>query len=130
MQSLAAGAILHIGCTLERRPPTMPKLNLRTPTSRARLTPQGTPYAITLLPGVHLGYRAAESGTGSWIVIAADGKGGRWQKVFAHADDKQEADGTAVLDYEQAANKARALARGDANAAADRPATVSEAITA
>jgi len=108
----------------------MAKLNLQTPTARARLAPRGKPYATRLIPGVWIGYRAAESGTGTWVVIAADGKGGRWQKVIAHADDRQASDGTAVLDYEQAANRARALARGDANAAADRPATISEAIAA
>ena len=108
----------------------MAKLNLQTPTSRARLAPRGKPYAARLIPGCWIAYRAAQSGTGSWIVIAADGKGSRWQRVIAHADDRQEADGTAVLTYEQATLKARALARGDANAAADRPATISEAITA
>jgi hypothetical protein len=101
---------------------------LQTPGGRARLKPRGRPYATRLIPGVWLGYRAAVSGTGAWVVIAADGKGGRWQKVIAHADDRQASDGTAVLTYEQAANKARALARGDANAAADRPATISEAL--
>jgi hypothetical protein len=106
----------------------MAKINLQTPTSRARLAPRGRPYKVTLLPGVHLGYRAAQSGTGAWIVIAADGKGGQWQKVIGHADDNQASDGTAVLDYEQAALKARALARGDANAAAARPATIGEAL--
>ena len=108
----------------------MAKLNLQTPTSRGRLAPRDKPYAIRLIPGVWLGFRAAVSGTGAWLVIAADGKGGRWQKVFGHADDKQPADGIAVFDYEQAANKARALARGDANAAADRPASIAEAIAA
>jgi len=108
----------------------MTKLNLQTPTSRGRLAPRDKPYAIRLIPGVWLGYRAAQSGTGAWLVIAADGKGGRWQKAFGHADDRQPADGIAVLDYEQAANKARALARGDANAAADRPATIAEALDA
>jgi hypothetical protein len=108
----------------------MAKLNLQTPTSRGRLAPRGKPYKVTLLPGVHLAYRAAQSGTGAWIVIASDGKGGQWQKRIAHADDRQPADGSAVLTYEQAALRARALARGDANAAADRPATISEAITA
>jgi hypothetical protein len=108
----------------------MTKISLQTPTARARLAPRGRPYAIRLIPGVWLGYRAAQSGTGSWVVIAADGKGGRWTDRFAHADDKQAADGTAVMSYEQAANKARALARGDANAAADRPATIDEALTA
>jgi len=108
----------------------MAKLNLQTPTARARLTPRGKPYATRLIPGVWLAYRAAQSGTGAWVVIAADGKGGRWQKVIAHADDKAASDGTTVLTYEQAANKARALARGDANAAADRPATIGESLAA
>jgi hypothetical protein len=108
----------------------MAKLNLQTPTARGRLAPRGKPYKVRLLPGVHLGYRAAQSGTGRWIVIAANGEGGYWTDAFAHADDKQPADGTAVLNYEQAANKARALARGDANAAADRPPTISEALDA
>jgi hypothetical protein len=79
---------------------------------------------------VWLGYRAAQSGIGAWIVIAADGKGGYWTKAFAHADDsKARADGVDVLTYEQAAAKARALARGDANAAADRPVTSSRRST-
>jgi integrase len=106
----------------------MAKLNLQTPTARKRLAPRGKPYKIRLLPGVHLGYRAAQSGTGSWIVIAADGKGGYWTDAFAHADDQQEADGQKILDYEQAANRCRALARGDANAAADKPASISDAL--
>jgi site-specific recombinase XerD len=79
---------------------------------------------------VWLGYRAAQSGTGAWIVIASDGRSGYWTKAFAHADDRQKADGQAVLSYEQATHRARALARGDANAAADRPVTISEAVDA
>lgn len=108
----------------------MARINLQTPTARARLAPRGKPYKVRLLPGVHLAYRAAQSGTGAWLVIASDGKGGQWQKVFAHADDKQAADGSTVLDYEGATLKARALARGDANAAAARPATIDEAVSA
>ena len=108
----------------------MAKIDLQTPTARARLAPRGKPYATRLIPGVWVGYRAAQSGTGAWVVIAANGKGGRWQKVIGHADDKQASDGTAVLSYEQATHKARALARGDANAAADRPASIGEALTA
>jgi len=108
----------------------MVKLNLQTPTGRARLAPRGKPYKVRLLPGVHLGYRAAQSGTGAWVVIASKGDGTYWTDAFAHADDKQPADGQKVLTYEQAALRARALARGDANAAADRPATISEAIAA
>jgi hypothetical protein len=104
------------------------KLNLQTKTARRELAPRGKPYKIRLLPGVHLGYRAAQSGTGAWVVIAAKGDGSYWTEAFAHADDQQEADGQKVLNYEQAANRCRALARGDANAAADRPASVAEAL--
>src|SRR5262249_11318724 len=106
------------------------KVNLQTPTSRARLAPRGKPYHVTLLPGVHLGYRRTRSTAGSWVVLAADGKGGRWTERFALADDKAPPDGVTVLDYEQAALKARALARGDANAAAVRPAALADALTA
>ena len=66
--------------------------------------------------------------TGAWVVIASKGDGTYWTDAFAHADDKQSADGQKVLSYEQAALRARALARGDANAAADRPATIGEAL--
>jgi len=106
----------------------MTKLNLQTPTARKRLAARGKPYKITLLPGVHLGYRAAQSGTGSWVVIAAKGDGNYWTDTFAHADDQQDADRQKILGYEQAANRCRALARGDANAAADRPATIGDAV--
>src|SRR5262249_60989048 len=104
----------------------MAKLNLQTPTGRARLAPRGKPYKVRLIPGGHLGYRAAQSGTGAWVVIASKGDGTYCTDAFAHADDKQPADGQKVLTYEQATLRARALARGDANAAADRPATISE----
>jgi integrase len=109
----------------------MRAINLQTPAARARLKPQGKPYKVRLLPAVWLGYRAAQSKIGAWIVIASNKKGGYWTKAFAHADDlKQRADGDAALNYEQAAARARALARGDANAAADRPATILEALDA
>ena len=109
----------------------MATVNLQTPTARARLAPRGKPYRTRLLPGVWLGYRAAVSKVGAWVVIASDGKGAYWTKAFGHADDgSQRADGVAVMTYEQAAIKARALARGDANVAADRPVTVSEALDA
>src|SRR5215471_2931987 len=126
MQLHPAAAILDIGWTF--RSPAMARISLQTPTARARLEPRGKPYKVRLLPGVHLGYRAAQSGTGAWIVIASKGDGTYWTDAFAHADDKQPADGQKVLNYEQAALRCRALARGDANAAADRPVTIAEAI--
>ena len=59
---------------------------------------------------------------------AADGKGGNWIKAFAIADDREDADGAKVLDFWQAQERARKLARGQ-DADAGRPATVDEALT-
>ena len=59
----------------------------------------------------------------------ADGQGGNWQKAFGSADDFETANGAAVLDFWQATDKARELARGgDDKSSGTRPATVGEAI--
>ena len=49
-------------------------------------------------------------------------------RAFAIADDHEDADGTNVLNFWQASDKAKALARGS-DADAGRPATVGEALT-
>ena len=82
---------------------------------------------VAVAPGISLGYRR-NAGPGAWNVRAADGKGGNWIKSFAIADDHEDADGANVLTFWQAADKAKALARGQ-DADAGRPATVDEALT-
>ena len=99
---------------------------LETRTARAKLAQQRKPYWITVAPGISLGYRR-NAGPGAWNVRAADGKGGNWIKGFAVADDHEEADGAKILDFWQAADKAKALARGQ-DADTGRPATVAEAL--
>src|SRR5262245_17624949 len=98
-------------------------------TRRLRLKPRWKPYTARIGPGIRLGYRR-KALSGSWSVIAADGKGGNWVKAFAHADDYEEADGKAVLTYWQAADLARRMARaGKGNAvASDAPITVAAAL--
>ncbi|HEY1300822.1 MAG TPA: site-specific integrase [Stellaceae bacterium] len=59
----------------------------------------------------------------------ADGRGGNWTKAVGLADDIEEADGSRVLDYWQAQDKARILACGDRGSAA-KPATVGQALAA
>ncbi|MBR1286072.1 tyrosine-type recombinase/integrase [Bradyrhizobium sp. AUGA SZCCT0177] len=100
---------------------------LETRTARLKLAPQRKPYWITVAPGISLGYRR-NAGPGAWNVRAADGAGGNWIKSFALADDREDADGATVLDFWQAADKAKQLARGT-DADAGRPSTVDEALT-
>lgn len=99
---------------------------LETRTARLKLAQQRKPYWIAVAPGISLGYRR-NAGPGAWNVRAADGKGGNWIKGFSIADDREDADGANVLDFWQAADRAKALARGQ-DADAGRPATVSEAL--
>src|SRR5262249_34320424 len=66
----------------------------------------------------------------SWSVIAADGKGGNWMQQFATADDHEEANGTDVLDFWQAQDRARIIARSNKDPDADsgKLITVGEAL--
>ena len=98
---------------------------LETRTARLKLAKRGKPYWYTIASGIALGYRA---GPGSWSVRAADGKGGNWTKALGFADDHEESDAASkILDFWQAIDRAKALARGQ-DADAGRPSTVTEAI--
>jgi integrase len=99
---------------------------LETRTARLRLAIRKRPYDWTAIsPGISLGYRRCE-GAGRWVVRVAAG-GSRWEKNVGIADDHEAADGENVLNFHEAMDKARALARGK-DAVSGRPATLSEAI--
>ena len=102
---------------------------LETRTARLKLAIRKKPYTARVAPGVRLAYRRNET-AGSWSVIAADGKGGNWMKGFATADDYEETNGETVLDFWQAQERARNIARGhrDPDADSGKPATVREAV--
>ena len=102
---------------------------LETRTARLKLAIRKKPYIARVGPGLRVAYRRNETG-GSWSVIAADGKGGNWMKGFARADDHEEANGNDVLDFWQAQERARIIARGHRNPDADsgKPVTVGEAM--
>ena len=98
---------------------------LETRTARLKLSVRRKPYYTpTLAPGIKLGYRR-NNGPGSWSVRAVGG-GADWVKRLGLADDHEAADGEHVLDYAQAQDRARALARGTEGG--NRPATVAEAV--
>jgi hypothetical protein len=101
---------------------------LETRTNRLRLPPRVRPYAVRVAPGVRLAYRRRVT-AGSWSVLAADGNGGAWIKIFADADDFENADGENILDFWQAQERARALARGgDDKPTSNAPKTAEEAL--
>jgi integrase len=102
---------------------------LETREGRLRLPIAKKPVFVRIGPGVGLGYRRNQSG-GTWVVRAADGAGGNWTKALGAADDFEEADGQRVLDFWQAQDRARVVARagGDGGEGDARPATVAMAL--
>jgi integrase len=102
---------------------------LETRTARLKSAVRRKPYFVVIAPGVGLGYRRNKT-AGTWVVRAADGKGGNWTQAFAIADDFEEANGTSVLSFWQAQDQARIVARGSNDGAEDggKPITVAQAI--
>src|SRR5262245_47280541 len=110
----------------------MPKprnAKLESATARRKLAVRKKPYWTPISPGIHLGYRR-NAGSGTWSVRVADG-GAEWIKRIAVTDDLEPASPPAVLNYWQAVDAARALARRQHGEAIDesRPLTVSEALS-
>jgi integrase len=100
--------------------------DLETRARRLKLPVRKKPFAVLISPGIHLCYRRNQR-VGSWVVKAQDGRGGYWTDAFAHADDTEAADGGTILDYWQAVDRARGLARSNAGAG-DKPITVATAL--
>jgi hypothetical protein len=105
--------------------------HLENRTNRLKLEPRRKPYFVGIAHGIALGYRRNKnSNSGTWVAKAADGHGGHWTKAFAVADDYEPVNGNTVLDFWQAQDQARAIARagnGDTGNG-NRPITVAEAI--
>jgi integrase len=102
---------------------------LETRAVRLKLPVAKKPMFVKIGPRIGLGYRRNQT-AGTWVARVADGKGGNWTKAIAIADDYDEANGSTVLDFWQAQEKARALGRTerDGDAGSQKPATVSQAL--
>jgi integrase len=104
----------------------MPRLRFKTKldsrSARLDLSIRRRPYGFALIaPRIGLGYRRNRK-AGAWVVRGANGKGGYWfKKLSGIADDFETADGVHVLDFWQACDQAKALARG--TSADSRPVT-------
>jgi len=99
------------------------RCKLDSKTARLKLPVRKKPYTNRAAPGIRIAYRRNE-GPGTWSVL---GGGGLWLKKIGIADDLEPADGVNVLDYWQASDRARDLARArDANSG--KSVTVVEAL--
>ena len=101
------------------------QIKLDSKTARAKLAPRKRPYTTRLAAGIRLAYRRNAKVAGTWSVL---GGGGTWLKQFAIADDLEPADGHTILDYWQAIERARDLARAK-DTDSGKPVTVDAALT-
>jgi integrase len=99
-------------------------------TARSRLKARGKPYYRSLEHGLHLGYRKPLSGPGRWIARHYVGNQKYETEVIAAADDFSDADGVAILSFQQAQVLARSrmVARAHTAAGKTKPLTVADAI--
>jgi integrase len=109
-------------------PRTMRAPKLETRTARLKLSVAKRPYWTAIGKGLSLGYRR-NKGAGTWSVRVAK-SGGHWSQVVAAADDYTDANGDSVLDYWQAAGKARELGLTARQTGGGALGTVDEALDA
>jgi integrase len=109
--------------------PNIRSAQLETRSARAKLAPRRKVYAVRVAPRIRVGYRRNVSGPGTWSVVCANGSGGSWMERIALADDMEDADGTAVMNFWQAVERAKKVARTeDGIVNSERPITVREAV--
>jgi integrase len=99
---------------------------LETRSNRLRLPVARKPAFVRVAPGISLGYRRNQA-AGTWVVRVADGRGGSWTKTIGFADDHDEADGHRFLDFWQAQERAKTVARRESGAPGAQPLTVHSA---
>lgn len=109
---------------------TVRDTSLETRTARSRLKARGKPYYRTLEPGLHLGYRKPLSDAGKWVARHYIGSQSYEVEVIATADDYSDADGVAILSFQQAQALARSRMVKRAHAAVGKtgPLTLKDAI--
>jgi Phage integrase family len=113
-----------------------PDAKLETREARSRLPGRGKPYYRLLEPGLHIGYRRLRGRkgrpavAGTWVARHYIGGQSYVVEKIGVADDFSDADGTAVLSFAQAQDKARAhmVRRAKSAAGVGGPLTVRDAV--
>ncbi len=102
--------------------------SLETRTARLKLAVRRKPYSgPSLARGVALMYRRNNT-NGTWVLKASDGHGKYWTKAIAEADDHDESNGKTILNFFEAQDQAKKLARGDDGSTGTAPITVDSAL--
>ena len=85
--------------------------SLETRTARLKLAVRRKPYSgPSLARGVALLYRRNKT-NGTWVLKASDGHGKYWTKAIAEADDHDKSNGNSILNFFEAQDQAKKLAR-------------------
>src|SRR6516162_551819 len=101
---------------------------LETRSARLRLPVARKPVFVKLGPQLGLGYRRNRT-AGTWVIRVADGMRGNWIRAISPADDFEDADSTTILDFWQAQEKARSIARENRDGAKSaEPTAVGQAL--
>jgi integrase len=102
--------------------------SLETRTARLKLAVRRKPYSgPSLARGVALLYRRNRT-NGSWVLKASDGHGAYWTKAIAEADDFDESDSKTILNFFEAQDVAKQLARGEDGSIGNAPITLDDAL--
>lgn len=94
--------------------------------NRLRLTVAKKPIFVRIGPGISLGYRRNQT-AGTWVLRRADGRGGSRMASVGVADDYDEADGSSILTYWQAQDRAKGMVRQENGSTTSAPLTVKTA---
>jgi integrase len=104
--------------------------SLETRTARLKLAIRRKPYSgPSLARGVALLYRRNKT-NGTWVLKASDGHGKYWTKAIAEADDHDESNGKTILNFFEAQDQAKKLARREDGSTGTAPVTFDGALTA
>ncbi len=98
---------------------------LETRAARAKLPRQTKPFFSPVSLGLHLGYRKGARG-GRWVTRIYNGNGAYRLETIGDADDVRDANGTTVLTFWQAQEKAREMQQ--AGEISTSPYTVKDAL--
>ena len=82
-------------------------VSLGTRAERYGLRARPKPYYLAIERGLYLGYKKPLSGAGKWIIRHCLGGPGYTVRTLASADDFSDANGTTILNFEQAQERVR-----------------------